>query len=46
MKSVYLALEDASEKLTIPIQNWGIFLINLSLFLKKNSDHKNLSLTF
>ncbi len=46
MKSVYLTLKEATKKWTMPIQNWGIVLNHLCLFLKKGSDYKIQALTF
>ncbi len=35
MKSVYLALKEATKKWTMPIQNWGIVLNQFMLIFEK-----------
>ena len=35
MKSVYLALREATKKWTMPIQNWGIVLNQFTLIFEK-----------
>ena len=46
LKCVFLAIREATKKWTMPIRDWGIVLNNLSLYLKKGSSYKNLSLEF
>ncbi len=40
LKSVYLALKEATKKWSMPIQNWDCIYINLILYLTKGSDYK------
>lgn len=46
MKSVYLALKEATKKWTMPIKIGVLFSTNLRLLFKKSSDYKNPSLAF
>lgn len=46
MKSVYLALNEATKKWTMPIHNWGLVLSQFMIIFEKGSGYKIQALNF